>query len=166
MIYHSKSGSVGQRLLTLTVLAAAITLAGCGTLRKIAGSDKNPPDEFKVVNKPPLILPPDYNLRPPRPGEPTAQDLQPSVRLDQALPQGRTTLPPPASPGEQALLRILASGGKASPNVRTTVGDETIIVEKGTLLNDILSTGERVGGPDGSNVDRIRSEPLPESGSD
>lgn len=155
-----------MRLLKLSVLLLAFVLAGCGTLRKIAGSEKNPPDEFKVVSKPPLILPPEYNLRPPRPGEPAAQNLQPSVRLEQALPQGRASLPPAASPGEQALLRLISAGGRASPNVRSTVGDETIVVEKGSLLNDILSTGERVGGPDGSNIDRIRSEPLPDSGSD
>ena len=30
---------------------------------------KRSPDEFAVVRRAPLILPPDYGLRPPRPGE-------------------------------------------------------------------------------------------------
>lgn len=129
-------------------------------MRKLSGVDKNPPDEFKVVNKPPLVMPPDFTLRPPRPGEAKPQNLVPTAQAISALFPGRTTLPPPASKSEQALLDS-AGAGTSNGNVRSTVsGGGTLVVEKGDLLRDILTTGERDEAPDGSSVDRISSEPL------
>ncbi len=50
-----------KTLLSLTVIAAlAHVLAACGL-----GYNKNPPNEFNVVRRAPLILPPDFELRPP-----------------------------------------------------------------------------------------------------
>ena len=55
-------------------LALALVLSGCSGVKESLGLGKNAPDEFSVVKKAPLILPPDYKLRPPRPGaqRPTA----------------------------------------------------------------------------------------------
>lgn len=144
----------------IALFGVAVLLQGCGSLRKIAGVSKNAPDEFNVVNKPPLIMPPDYNLKPPSPGSPTPQNLNPTAQAINALFPGRTTLPPPASAGEQALLSSLGAGA-SSPDVRSNAGDKnTLVVEKGALLRDILTAGEREGSPDGSSVERVRSEPL------
>jgi len=51
-------------------LAAAAVLSGCGGSRagNILGFEKSSPDEFAVVKRAPLSLPPDFGLRPPRPG--------------------------------------------------------------------------------------------------
>jgi hypothetical protein len=46
----------------------AFVLVGCDSIREAAGVTKEPPDEFAVVTKAPLVMPPDYNLRPPKPG--------------------------------------------------------------------------------------------------
>ena len=48
-----------------------LTLAGCapGTVQDALGMGKRSPDEFAVVSRAPLILPPDYGLRPPAPGQ-------------------------------------------------------------------------------------------------
>jgi Protein of unknown function (DUF3035) len=64
-----------RRIAYLAVLAAmAAGLAGCDSLSEAAGLTKSPPDEFAVATKAPLIIPPDYNLKPPRAGaEPTNQ---------------------------------------------------------------------------------------------
>jgi hypothetical protein len=45
-----------------------LALCGCETIRNAAGMDKMPPDEFAVLTKAPLVVPPDYNMKPPRPG--------------------------------------------------------------------------------------------------
>ncbi len=50
-------------------LFAALTLAGCGgSSGNLLGFEKSSPDEFAVVKRAPLTLPPDFGLRPPRPG--------------------------------------------------------------------------------------------------
>ena len=43
-------------------------VGGCDSLRQEAGLTKQSPDEFAVTTKAPLIIPPDFNLRPPSPG--------------------------------------------------------------------------------------------------
>ncbi len=64
-----------RRVVYLAVLAAfAVGLSGCQSFREAAGLNKEAPDEFAVVSKAPLIIPPDYNLKPPKPGDaPTNQ---------------------------------------------------------------------------------------------
>lgn len=64
------------RIVPAAVLAAimAVGLGGCGQLRDALGQTKDPPDEFQVVARAPLALPPNYDLRPPRPGAPRPQE--------------------------------------------------------------------------------------------
>ena len=53
----------------LTLGGMAALLAACtGTVQENLGIAKRSPDEFQVVRRAPLVLPPDYNLRPPSPG--------------------------------------------------------------------------------------------------
>ncbi|KJS38300.1 MAG: hypothetical protein VR70_10355, partial [Rhodospirillaceae bacterium BRH_c57] len=70
------------RLLTLCCTAAlAATLSGCGGgVKETLGLNRQAPDEFQVVSRPPLAIPPEFKLRPPEPGAPptgmgTAQDM-------------------------------------------------------------------------------------------
>ena len=54
----------------LGALALAATLSACeGGIGDALGLGKKAPDEFAVVRSAPLTLPPDFTLRPPRPGE-------------------------------------------------------------------------------------------------
>ncbi|AFX99677.1 hypothetical protein A1OE_1508 [Candidatus Endolissoclinum faulkneri L2] len=46
-----------------------ICLGGCTQLRDALGESKSSPDEFQVVSRPPLSLPPNYELHPPAPQE-------------------------------------------------------------------------------------------------
>ena len=76
-----------MRLLT-TILAlgvASAVLSGCDSLRQAAGLNKKSPDEFAVTTKAPLVIPPDFNLRPPLPGAPPTNTLDPSSNAEQAL---------------------------------------------------------------------------------
>ena len=56
------------------ILLLAGILAGCGGTRKMLGLEKTSPDEFLVVKRAPLSLPPNYELRPPKPGERRPQE--------------------------------------------------------------------------------------------
>ncbi len=55
-------------LLTLSPLL--LTACEDGTVRDTLGLTRESPDEFTVVSRPPLSLPPEFTLRPPKPGEP------------------------------------------------------------------------------------------------
>ncbi|MEM7045411.1 MAG: DUF3035 domain-containing protein [Pseudomonadota bacterium] len=53
-------------------LALGPFLAACGggeTVQQALGFEQKGPDEMAVIKRPPLIVPPDYNLRPPSPEE-------------------------------------------------------------------------------------------------
>lgn len=55
---------MGRNALSLTL--AAVLLAGCeANVGQMFSFDKDVPDEFAVVKRAPLTLPPDYGLRPP-----------------------------------------------------------------------------------------------------
>src|SRR5215213_353833 len=74
-----------NRLIVATALVAAAGLAGCQSTQKALGMSKVTPDEFRIVTKAPLVVPPDYALRPPAPGEPRPQELQPESAARNAL---------------------------------------------------------------------------------
>src|SRR3569832_2521653 len=73
------------RVAAVLVLVGAAGLAGCQSTQRALGMTKVTPDEFRVVTKAPLVLPPDYSLRPPAPGEPRPQELQPESAARTAL---------------------------------------------------------------------------------
>ena len=58
-------------LVRSTILAVSVmTLAGCDSFSSMLGLERHVPDETQVVTRPPLTLPPDYDLMPP--GTPSA----------------------------------------------------------------------------------------------
>ncbi|MCK5041972.1 MAG: DUF3035 domain-containing protein, partial [Sphingomonadales bacterium] len=46
------------------ILVTSLGLGACGTMQDLSGMNKRTPDEFRVLSKAPLVMPPDYNLRP------------------------------------------------------------------------------------------------------
>jgi hypothetical protein len=53
-------------LVRSTILAVTVmTLAGCDSFSSMLGLERHIPDETQVVTRPPLTLPPDYDLMPP-----------------------------------------------------------------------------------------------------
>ena len=112
-----------HRLLAAAPLlaVAALALAGCGGASRALGMGKNIPDEWRTVAKAPLVVPPDYALRPPAPGEPRPQELQPESQARVAL-LGRSAASQ-RSDGEN-LLVAKAGVSKADPLIRYVVDDE------------------------------------------
>lgn len=109
------------RVLIAASLIGTAGLAGCSSTSRALGLSKVTPDEFRVVTKAPLILPPDYALRPPAPGEPRPQELQPESAARTALLGERAA--EVRSDGEK-LLVAKAGGDKADPLIRYVVDDE------------------------------------------
>jgi hypothetical protein len=124
----------GIRILALA--GVSLALIGCQSLREATGVAKLPPDEFAVMTKAPLIIPPDFNLRPPQPGAPDRNGGAPADQARAALfPQDAAAAAPATaaagySPGEMALLN--KSGGvNADPNVRRAISADSGFVDQG-----------------------------------
>lgn len=109
------------RVAVAALLLGAAGLAGCKSASAAFGLEKVTPDEFRVVTKAPLTLPPDYSLRPPQPGEPRPQELQPESAARQALEGQREG--DVRSDGEK-LFVAKAGAEHADPLVRYVVDDE------------------------------------------
>ena len=109
------------RVIAAVALVSAVGLGGCQSTSKALGMSKVTPDEFRVVTKAPLVLPPDYSLRPPAPGEPRPQELQPESAARAALIGQSMSVE--RSDGEK-LLVAKAGIEKADPLIRYVVDDE------------------------------------------
>jgi hypothetical protein len=105
----------------VAIVTAAAVASGCSTLQRSMGMGKVTPDEFRVVTTAPLTLPPEYSLRPPRPGEPRPQELEPSAEARSAL--FGQDVGARASTGERALVNA-AGAAAVDPNIRDTVDYE------------------------------------------
>ena len=131
-----------HKFIWLTV-TAAVGLAGCTGFGDSFGFGKQAPDEFTVVKRAPLVVPPNYNLRPPRPGAVRPQELQPKEAARTALlnSAGADTAPATTgagTPGENALLKK-AGTDSADPNIREIIERETTgLVQKSESFTDRL----------------------------
>lgn len=144
-----------NRVIVASALIAAMGLAGCQSTRKALGMSKVTPDEFRVVTKAPLVVPPEYALRPPAPGEPRPQELQPESAARMALLGEREA--ETRSAGEK-LLVAKAGADQADPLIRYVVDDEF-----GDIAHKERSFAERVmfwrsddkpATPEGAAVDK------------
>jgi hypothetical protein len=108
----------------LALTCAALT--ACGSVREDLGLGRSPPDEFAVVDRPPLAMPPDYGLRPPVPGAPRPQEIDPSTRASETLfgNSENNAANASLSPGENVLLSQTGAN-KADPSIRTTIASES-----------------------------------------
>ncbi len=115
-----------KKILTLSVLCLIpLMLGACEGAKEELGLNKQVPDEFQVVKRAPLTLPPSYVLRPPQPGAPRPQEQTPAAEAAQtvfgeAAPTGKAE----ATSGEAALIQR-ASGGDIDPNIRRRIDSET-----------------------------------------
>lgn len=129
-----------MRTLTLGLAASAMAmLAGCAGGGGLFNRDQ--PDEFAVTRNAPLVVPPDFALAPPAPGQPTAASADNRNQAVAALFGG----PAPRSAAERQVLDA-ANAGRAEPGVRSSVGDpETTVVDKGNVTQTILAVPEGDG---------------------
>lgn len=115
---------------------AALALAACG---KNGIGGRKGPDEFAISRNAPLVVPPDYALSPPRPGEPRPlAETSTQSQASEAL-FGPGVQVPPKSAAEQQLLDK-AGASRTDPSIRSSAGDpKTLTVDKGAFLRDLMS---------------------------
>ncbi len=108
--------------------AAGLSLSACEAIRNAAGQGKDSPDEFAVVTKAPLVVPPDFNLRPPSPGAAPTNQTDPTTSAETALygatpQQVASALPPTMSQGERMLLAN-AHVENTDPTIRQEIASD------------------------------------------
>lgn len=110
-----------------------LALSACEGTKETLGLEQKAPDEFAVVKRAPLEMPPDYYLRPPTPGAQRPQELQADEQAKQSVfgagaeqnqPTTRTI-----TSGE-AILLDKTNAANIDPNIRTKVDAETAEIAK------------------------------------
>ena len=100
-----------------------LALTACDNPRRLLGLEKQAPDEFQVVSRAPLNLPPDFSLRPPAPGA-----ARPSVETPQE--QARNAVFQLDAPDNAGVLVVPEGTGRASVAVITN-GEQALLARAG-----------------------------------
>ncbi len=128
-----------MRSIAILLPAAALVVTGCASGGPFGRSR---PDEFAVTRAPELVVPPEFNLTPPRPGQADPGASDPRAQALQALFGG----PQPRSAVEQRLLQQADTTGAAVLGARSVAGDpDTQVVNRGALVQTIIQLPEGDG---------------------
>jgi len=135
---HLKS-PIGKALSVAAVgFALSAVLSGCSDLQSAMGMQKVSPDEFAIATKAPLVMPPDFALRPPQPGmSRPIEDLEGDAAQNALFGNNATPVADGVvTAGEFALLTNTGAGS-ANPNIRNVLATETTaIVQKDRSFAD------------------------------
>ncbi|MDE1148467.1 MAG: DUF3035 domain-containing protein [Azospirillaceae bacterium] len=134
----------GVRLVLAVAGLAALT--GCDSMSALFGGARSTPDEFRVLARAPLEVPPDFNLRPPQPGSPRPQELVKETRATGTVFGAATTEATAVasatanqSKGEAALV-AKAGADQADPQIRQLVDKEWpgVVVGDRSFLDSLM----------------------------
>ena len=98
--------------------SAALIATGCTSTSRALGLEKSAPNEFNILTKAPLIVPPEYNLRPPAVGASSAENNYTQRSAREALLGDVDDADP--SRGEIALM-AKAGVNRANPEIRLEI---------------------------------------------
>lgn len=119
-----------------------LALGACSgnTVRDTLGLTRAAPDEFRVVSRPPLSMPPQFDLRPPSQGASTPGVASPREQAQSLMRSGApvaagtastavipVTVSNPGTPAESSFLQR-AGAGVADPSVRDKLAEERYVV--------------------------------------
>ena len=114
-----------KRFNSIFLLAlGAMTLSACETAQEQLGLTREAPDEFKVVKRAPLEMPPSYSLRPPRPGAARPQE-QATVDEARETVIGNVGAQATTPAGSESVLLQAAGATNSDPNIRRKVDEES-----------------------------------------
>jgi hypothetical protein len=114
---------------------------------------KNSPDEFEVVTKAPLVIPPDFSLKPPAPGQSAGPQTEAELIAQKAILGDAQTFTAGMSPGERALLAG-AGATHADPLIRQVIDqDYASLIRRGDDFADRLIFWDKSANPADRSVD-------------
>jgi Protein of unknown function (DUF3035) len=119
------------------MVAGLLQLGGCarGTVQDALGMSKRAPDEFAVVRRAPLIVPPDYDLRPPDPGAP-----RPNIGT--TSDQARVAMT--GNPAEPSAAAQVLAGATPPATGQAVAGSAIGGMPASAIADDLLSAGTNI----------------------
>jgi len=136
------------KTLAFTALSLSL-LTGCAQVKDELGLERHSPDEFSVVKRAPLSLPPEYSLRPPREGTSKASNTTQKAKTTVfGSPEQQTNDVPTTS--EQNLLNKIGVSN-SDPEIRKILDRDSgsVTVKDKTVAEKILFWQDK---PDANNV--------------
>ncbi len=132
-------------LTILMMVGSATFLSGCSGLGKSLGFSKNPPDEFKVVRRAPLTLPPKFSLTPPKKKDPTRprKEMAESAHSIMIDKQGEGDLEKVFITKEEREIKTKSSGASAHVLVSEA---KRALPERGDRTHNIRHTVDEEAG--------------------
>jgi len=145
MIKHDQA-TIGSAIIlrarTASLVGACLSLLalpGCSDMRAALGMDRTGPDEFAVESRAPLLIPPDFNLRPPTPGAARPNEATAAERARQVVDTAG-----PGEPGKQASSASRASDGRSStPGPQLDPNQQ---VQANSIAGKLLGSGDSAPG--------------------
>jgi hypothetical protein len=147
---------MNTRLLLALPCLLALNACSGDELTRTFGLSRDAPDEFQVTTRAPLSMPPDFTLRPPRPGASRPQELTQQQQAEAALVPDAALNPASRasnSPGQQAL--VSAAGRAAPADIRAQVDNESVLDTPSRSFTDRLMFWQPAP-PPGTAVDPAR----------
>lgn len=136
------------KTLAAFLCAGVLLLSGCNSLKRELGVARNSPDEFTVVKRAPLTLPPDYALRPPA----DAEAAPPAAETADAARSALFGKEPSAAVKTSADGSFLQKAGAVgvSPDIRKTIDEENgyISLHNRTVADKLIFWDDEAPSPD------------------
>lgn len=137
--------------------ALAVSLSACQSVKRELGVGRNSPDEFLVVKRAPLTLPPDYNLRAPdENGVAPASETRLMARsqLLGTTGEGSATV----GSGESALLSKMGAQN-ADASIRSVINQENgyIALENRTVADKLIFWKDGENNPDAVPASQVNA---------
>ena len=123
---------------TALLLAAGslLVLSGCASASNALGLRKDAPNEFNILTNAPLVVPPEYNLRPPAPGTSSSYNNYSQKAAREALIGDLD----PAEPTRGEVVFLTRAGvGRTDPEIRLKIDGQNSVERKSdSFANRVL----------------------------
>ena len=151
---------------TRFLLIALLALSACasGEVKETLGLTRDSPDEFVVVSRPPLSVPPEFNLVPPEPGKQDPRHSTETMAKEALLGADAPVATPALSGfGESAMDDFSIEGFNAAAPESAVMPVESMDMGSAATSNFLSKTGAEKADPNiRSKLGKDEREPAPE----
>ena len=121
-----------MKKILLLALVLPVAIGACSNVKKTLGMERNQPDEFTVVERAPLTVPPNFDLLPPRPGAPAMQDTNNKATAEGLIlgTQTGNTVTVDSAAENDVLSQAGSAARKPVPQVKDDSADQESVADK------------------------------------